>query len=146
LDVETVADLRTVQRGIREDLAAFVGVLSALLLVLACLTASVTMFLAVRSRMGEIALRRALGAGRSHIRGMFVLEGLLVGCGGGITGASAGIAAVLLVSMAKGWTPVMELHVPLIGIGAGIVTGIIAGVVPAISAARVDPAVAIRHM
>jgi macrolide transport system ATP-binding/permease protein len=145
IDVETVADLRAVQRGIREDLTAFVGVLSALLLVLACLSASVTMFLAVRSRTGEIALRRALGAKRADIRWMFILEGLLLGCGGGITGASFGIAATVLVSISRGWNPVLTLSVPLIGVAAGAITGIVAGAIPAISAARIHPAVAIRQ-
>ena len=51
--------------------------------------ANVTL-VSVLERIGEIGLRRALGAGRRHIAYQFLLESTGVGLFGGVIGASAG--------------------------------------------------------
>lgn len=77
--VETTADLRTLCFGVANDLGTFVGILSIILLALATISASTTMYLSVQSRAQEIALRRAIGSSRSAIARLFVAEGLLIG-------------------------------------------------------------------
>ncbi|MBN6829466.1 ABC transporter permease, partial [Micrococcus luteus] len=99
----TVADLRNLRAGVSDDLGAFVGVLSAVLLALAVISASTAMYLSVQSRTAEIALRRAIGSGRGLIARLFLLEGALIGLAGGAVGAAAGTAAVLAVAHARGW-------------------------------------------
>ncbi|BCW83186.1 hypothetical protein NicSoilE8_08590 [Arthrobacter sp. NicSoilE8] len=142
--VSTVADLRSLRRGITTDLSAFIGLLSWVLLALACLSSATSMYLTVQTRRPEIALRRAIGAGRASIGRMFVLEGLLVGTGGGLAGGAAGMMALLAFCLQQGWTPVLALEAVTVGVIAGAVTGVLASVYPAISASRADPAQAIR--
>ena len=142
--VSTVADLRSLRRGITTDLSAFIGLLAWVLLALACLSSATSMYLTVQTRRPEIALRRAIGAGRASIGRMFVLEGLLVGTGGGLAGGAAGMMALLEFCLQQGWTPVLALEAVTVGVIAGAVTGVLASVYPAISASRADPAQAIR--
>ncbi|MEJ1229387.1 MAG: FtsX-like permease family protein [Galbitalea sp.] len=94
--VETVADLRNLRYGVASDLGTFVGALSAILLVLASISAATTMYLTVQSRSQEIALRRAIGSSRASIARLFVIEGLVIGTVGGVVGAIVGSAAAVI--------------------------------------------------
>lgn len=100
--------------------------------------AGLTMF-CVLQRTPEFALRRAVGARRRHIATQVMAESVIIGLVGGLAGASLGIAAVVLIAKAKGWTPVVAplalWPAPLIGAAAGM----IAGVGPAIRAAWIRP-------
>lgn len=142
--VSTVADLRSLRRGVNTDLSVFIGILSWVLLALACLSSATSMYLTVLTRRPEIALRRAIGTSRASIRRMFVIEGLLVGTGGGLAGGAAGMLALLVFCLQQGWTPVLGLDAVAMGVAAGAVTGVLAATYPAISASRADPAQAIR--
>jgi putative ABC transport system permease protein len=59
--------------------------------------ANVTL-VSVMERIGEIGLRRALGATRRHIAMQFLLESATMGAIGGVLGASAGMLLVVGVS------------------------------------------------
>ena len=142
--VETVADLRNLRYGVASDLGTFVGVLSAILLVLASISAATTMYLTVQSRSQEIALRRAIGSSRGSIARLFVIEGLVIGTVGGVLGAMAGSAAAIIGARGQGWTPVLPADLAPIGIGLGLLTGLVSALVPAWSASRHEPAAAIR--
>lgn len=142
--VETVADLRTLRFGVANDLGAFVGILSLILLALASISASTTMYLSVQSRAHEIALRRAIGSSRTGVARLFVAEGILVGAVGGSVGAVVGTIAALVATQAQGWTPVLPPGLAPLAIVLGVLTGLISSVVPAWSASRQEPAVAIR--
>jgi len=93
----------------------------------------------VAQRTPEYALRRALGARRRHIAAHVLTESVILGLLGGLAGASLGVAVIVLVARAEGWTPVvaplMLWPAPL----AGAAAGMIAGVVPAIRAAFIRP-------
>lgn len=101
--------------------------------------AGLTLFSSAR-RMPEYALRRALGARRRHIAAHVLCESALLGLIGGLAGASLGIAVVVLVALALGWTPVVVPATlwPATVAGAGI--GTLAGVMPALRAAYARPA------
>jgi len=143
--VETTADLRTLRFGVANDLGTFVGILSIILLALATISASTTMYLSVQSRAQEIALRRAIGSSRSAIARLFVAEGLLIGATGGAIGSLVGAGAVLLGAYAQGWTPILPLGLAPLAIVLGVGTGLLSAVVPAWSASRQEPAAAIRN-
>ncbi|WP_295016924.1 ABC transporter ATP-binding protein/permease [uncultured Micrococcus sp.] len=142
--VQTVADLRQLRAGVSDDLSAFVGVLSGVLLVLAVISASTAMYLSVQARTAEIALRRAIGSGRGLIARLFLIEGAAVGLAGGALGAAVSTAAVVVVSHLRGWTPVLPASSIPLALGLGLVSGVLSGLYPAWVASRQRPADALR--
>ncbi|NQX10029.1 ATP-binding cassette domain-containing protein [Microbacteriaceae bacterium VKM Ac-2855] len=142
--VQTVADLRSLSRGVNDDLARGVLLIAAVLLVLVCFTSGLSMFLTITARTREIALRRAVGATRGDIRALFLIEGTVIGCAGGIAGLAVGTLATTIVSGAQGWAPVFDPAGACAGVVAGILAGAVSAVVPAFRAARIDPALALR--
>lgn len=142
--VQTVADLRQLRAGVSDDLSAFVGVLSGVLLVLAVISASTAMYLSVQTRTAEIALRRAIGSGRGLIARLFLIEGAAVGLAGGALGAAVSTAAVVVVSHLRGWTPVLPASSIPLTLGLGLVSGVLSGLYPAWVASRQRPADALR--
>ena len=142
--VQTVADLRQLRAGVSDDLSAFVGVLSGVLLVLAVISASTAMYLSVQARTAEIALRRAIGSGRGLIARLFLVEGAAVGLAGGALGAAVSTAAVVVVSHLRGWTPVLPASSIPLALGLGLVSGVVSALYPAWVASRRRPADALR--
>lgn len=144
ISVQTVADLRNLKKGVSGELGLMIGLVSSVLLILACLTAATAMYLSVQARAGEVALRRALGASRWSIASMFLTEGTLVGLAGGLAGSVFGTFAVVIISANNGWSPVITPFMPLIGAVTGAITGSLSAAYPASVAARSDPALALR--
>ncbi|MEV8239687.1 ABC transporter permease [Microbacterium testaceum] len=130
--------------GVQSDVG-FVFVLLGVIVLLAggLGIANVTM-MSVMERVTEIGLRRALGATRRQIAGQFVIESIVIGTLGGLIGSSLGVFAVVGVSVAQQWTPVLD---PLVAVGGallGAVVGLVAGGIPARRAARIEPVDALR--
>ncbi|PDQ35796.1 MAG: hypothetical protein B5766_04915 [Candidatus Lumbricidophila eiseniae] len=143
-EIETVADLRNLRYGVASDLGNLIAIISIILLTLATVSAATTMYLSVQARAHEIALRRAIGASRTAVGRLFIFEGLTIGLIGGVTGAAVGTAVTLLIAANQGWTPVLEPWLPPIGLGLGLLTGFAASLVPAWTASRQNPALALR--
>lgn len=113
------------------------------LLVAAIGIANVTL-VSVLERVGEIGLRRALGAGRRHIALQFLVESTATGLVGGIIGASLGVVVIVGISAWRTWTPVLDLWVPMSAPALGAVVGLVAGIYPAIRSASLEPVEALR--
>ena len=104
---------------------------------------NVTM-LSVMERVGEIGLRRAIGATRRQIAGQFIAESVVIGLLGGLIGASVGVFAVIGISVVRDWTPVVDPWTALGGALLGAVLGLVAGGLPARRAAAIEPVDALR--
>lgn len=131
---------------------AVAGNLDSLFLLLACLTLIIgtvgianTTLVAVMERIGEIGLRRALGARPWHISVQFLTETTILGAIGGLIGTALGVGVVVTVALVNHWTAVLDpattLPAPLIG----AFTGLLAGLYPALRAARIEPLEALRR-
>lgn len=103
-----------------------------------------SMVAAVSERRHEIGLRRALGARRRQIVQLVLGEATLTGAVASLAGLVAGLAAFLAVSIGHGWSPVLLPEILFAAPVAGVAAGLVAGVVPAVYAARVEPAAALR--
>ena len=99
----------------------------------------------------EIGILRAMGISRGQILRVFLLQGGLLGLAGSVIGSAIGILALVLwqryARNADG-TPLFPLVIDPVLFTAALVlatvTGLVAALAPALRAARLDPAVAIR--
>jgi putative ABC transport system permease protein len=102
------------------------------------------MVIAVLERRGEIGLRRALGASRRHIAEQFLAEAALLAGTGGLAGALLGGFATTVYAAARHWSAVVPVPVLLAAVGVALALGAVAGLYPALRAARLAPAEALR--
>jgi putative ABC transport system permease protein len=102
------------------------------------------MFVTVKERTKVIGLKKALGARKASILWEFLLEAIVL-C---LIGGSVGILIVLLLSViltyGVGFHVTLSLTNFFIGIFVSIFVGVLSGFIPARSASRLDPVVAIR--
>jgi putative ABC transport system permease protein len=102
------------------------------------------MFVTVKERTSQIGLKKAIGAKRSTILSEFLLESAFL-C---IIGGAIGLLAVFILTQIFSALFKFKVFIPgsIIAMAVGIcfIVGILAGIIPAITAARMDPVVAIR--
>ena len=103
------------------------------------------MTIAVRERTQEIGLLRAIGARRSRIAQLFLGEAMLLSGLGGAGGLAIGMSIVLLAQWTLPAMPatISPLYVAL-SLVLAVLIGAVAGVLPARSAARLEPLDALR--
>ncbi|MET9336793.1 ABC transporter permease [Nonomuraea sp. NPDC003804] len=130
--------------AVQNDVNALFLILGLVSLVVGAVGIANVTLVTVMERVAEIGLRRSLGAARRHIAAQFLLESTLTGLTGGVIGASLGVVAIVGVSAAKQWTPVLDLRLALVAPLAGAMVGLLAGLYPSLRAARMEPVDALR--
>jgi macrolide transport system ATP-binding/permease protein len=113
LKVTAPPEPRRVRAGVQSDLNTLFLLLGAVSLFIGAVGIANVTLVSVLERVGEIGLRRSLGASRRHIAGQFLLESTTLGLLGGILGAAVGTIVVVGVAASRMWTPVLEPWVPL---------------------------------
>jgi putative ABC transport system permease protein len=102
------------------------------------------MFVTVRERTSQIGLKKAIGAKRGSIMMEFLLESAFLCILGGIMGLILVFILTKLVSSFFDFPVFISFGIFFLAISICIITGILAGIIPAFTAARMDPVVAIR--
>jgi putative ABC transport system permease protein len=102
------------------------------------------MVISVLERRAEIGLRRALGATKGEIRAQFLGESILLAVIGGVAGVLAGTVATAVYAGSKGWDVVIPAEAWAGGVASAVLIGAVAGLLPAVRAARMPPAAALR--
>jgi predicted permease len=142
--------IQSMQNGYKDHLKLLQWI-AALVLLVAC--ANIANLLLVRgmSRRAELAIRSALGAQRSRIVRQLLTESVLLSSMGGLLGlAISYLGAHALLALAfpdQHNMPVDASPSPLVigfAFGLSLLTGVLFGLAPALMAARIQPAEALR--
>jgi ABC-type antimicrobial peptide transport system permease subunit len=144
LKVAAPPDPRSLRNAVKKDLNALFLLLGGVSLLVGAIGIANVTLVSVLERIGEIGLRRALGAARRHIAAQFLVESTAMGFAGGVIGASVGILVVVGVSASNTWTPVLDPWVPLCAPLLGALIGLLSGTYPALRAASLEPVEALR--
>ncbi len=134
-----------VRDAVQSDLNILFLMLGGLSLVVGAIGIGNITLVSVIERIGEIGLRRSIGATRRHIAAQFLLESTSLGVIGGVLGASLGILIVVAVSAYQVWTPVLDPAVPFLAPVIGGAIGLVSGTYPALRAAHLEPIEAFRN-
>jgi putative ABC transport system permease protein len=113
-----------------------------------------TFSMLVAQRTGELALLRALGAGRGQVVRSVLLEALVIGLVAAVVGLAAGIGigALLTWAFARYGGADLDVHldVPARAVLAAFLVGLgvtlVAALIPAVRAAKVPPIAALREI
>ena len=143
--ITTQEDMLRTLSNILDILTMAVGALGSISLLVGGVGIVTIMTIAVSERTSEIGLMVALGAPRKTILGLFLGEAVTLSAIGGVMGLVLGFGLAQIIHFA---VPALPVHTPisfvLLAEGLAIVIGLLAGVLPARSAARLDPVQALR--
>ena len=155
LRARTLEDIIGFIHGLFGALAAILSVFVLIAVVVAFFSIVNTLFMAVRERKREIGVLQAIGATRGYVAALFAAEAGAIGFLGGLFGFIVGMLLCALgnVIAADQWPHILGVSklfvtpwtlAPMLLVSTTIV-GALAGVIPAIRAARLAPAEALRY-
>lgn len=128
--------------------AIIIGV-AAISLVVGGLSVINTMAMSVQERTREIGIKRAIGGQRGRVVRELVAEAGMIGLLGGLIGLALGALVVVLANEAgrSSGTVLFDLTpgTAIFALAFSTVLGMLAGIIPAWSAARLDPVQALRY-
>jgi putative ABC transport system permease protein len=143
--ITTQEDMLRTLSNILDILTMAVGALGSISLLVGGVGIVTIMTIAVSERTSEIGLLVALGAPRRTILGLFLGEAVTLSAIGGVMGLVLGFGLAQIIHLA---VPALPVHTPitfvLLAEGIAIMIGLLAGVLPARSAAKLDPVEALR--
>jgi putative ABC transport system permease protein len=125
-------------------LTLMVGAIAAISLIVGGIGIANIMLVSVVERTREIGVRKALGATKAAILNQFLTEAILVSGLGGVVGIALGVAIAYSSATIFQFPFLVSLWAVFAGFGLSMVVGLVAGVIPAQSAAKLDPIQALR--
>jgi len=143
-EVQVPAATSSVRQSVQADINAIFLALGGVALLIGGVGIANVTLLSVLERVGEIGLRRALGATRRQIAAQFMVESVVIGMLGGLVGAALGVAVVTIVSAVSQWTPILDLRMVGVAAMSGGLIGLLAGLYPSMKAASIEPISALR--
>jgi predicted permease len=122
-----------------------------LVLLIACVNVANLLLAKGATRSGELAVRVAMGAGRGRMLVQLMTESLVLASAGGALGIALSFAGTkLLVDLAPEGTPLLDqvaVDGRILALAAltTMITGALFGILPALRAARTEPAAVLRE-
>ena len=128
-----------------DRLTLLLTLIAGLVLIASALTVAATMATSVLERTREIGLMKALGAGRSRVGSLLLAEAGLIGLGGGLLGAVAGLllGQVIARTVFGGILPFSAVP-PVASVALGTVVASLASLIPIRRAASLEPGIVLR--
>jgi putative ABC transport system permease protein len=125
-------------------LTVFLGLIGSISLLVGGIGVMNIMLVSVVERKREIGIRLAVGANRSNIRALFLIEAIMLSLIGGILGVLIGVFISYVMALCWHWHFIFFIWPPVIGFSVSVATGIFFGFYPAYKAAQLDPIQALR--
>ncbi|HTQ28388.1 MAG TPA: FtsX-like permease family protein, partial [Puia sp.] len=97
-----------------------------------------------KERTSQIGLKKAIGAKRGTILTEFLLESAFLCIIGGMIGLAAVFVVTFILSAVVHFRVFIPVDIIALAVGICLVVGVVAGIIPAYTASRLDPVVAIR--
>jgi macrolide transport system ATP-binding/permease protein len=144
LTIDAPVDPSTLRSQIESAVQSTLVALTAVALLASVAGLANAMVLSVIERKSEFGLRRALGGRPIHIAGLVITESTLIGAIGGFAGLVVGLAAILVVTLVRHWSPGFDLRLAPVAIVGGIVVGAVGGILASARASRIQPHEALR--
>ncbi|WP_103063889.1 ATP-binding cassette domain-containing protein [Actinomyces qiguomingii] len=143
--VDAPPDPMTLRAEVEDSIRAVLYTLTAVAAIAALTLVTALMISTVMERTGEIGLRRAMGARRVHIRFLIAAEATVAGLLGGVAGVYLGMMSILVITIGRGWQPVMDWDSVPLGIAGGLGVSLLGAVFATRRAAGIEPAEALHH-
>lgn len=125
-------------------LTIFLGMIGSVSLLVGGIGVMNIMLVSVVERRREIGIRLAVGAKRADIRGLFLVEAVMLALVGGTLGVILGMLVAFFIALFSHWQFILFLLPPFIGFTVSAATGIFFGYYPAYKASKLDPIQALR--
>ncbi len=143
--VQTSEELLEQLQDILDQLTAFITGIAVLSLIVGAIGIANIMLVSVTERTREIGIMKAVGAKKSDVLTLFIVEASIIGVIGAVIGT--------LLGLVGGWAVTTLLDFPLtfpvewfpIAVAVGVAVGVLSGLYPAWSGARTDPIEALRY-
>ncbi len=103
------------------------------------------MLVSVTERIKEIGIRKAIGARKSEILGLFLIEAVGLSVIGGLIGIILGWILASGIARFSGWSTVVSPLSIVLSFGFSFLVGLFFGGYPAYKAAGLNPIEALRH-
>ena len=144
--VDTLAEILKAADKISLGLTLVLLVIAAISLIASGISIMNIMLITVTERTREIGIKKAIGAYRRVLLTEFLVEALILSCGGGLVGIVLGVAAPYSVRF---FTTAVQIEIPVIavalGFGVTLLIGLTFGMLPALRASRMNPVEALRY-
>jgi putative ABC transport system permease protein len=122
----------------------FLGLIGSISLLVGGIGVMNIMLVSVVERRREIGIRLAVGAQRTDIRTLFLVEAVMLSLLGGTLGVIIGIMIAYVMAIFWHWEFIFFMLPPVIGFAVSVATGVFFGFYPAYKASKLDPILALR--
>ncbi len=144
--IDNLSEILKAANRISLGLTLVLLVIAAISLIASGISIMNIMLITVTERTREIGLKKSVGAKRSVLLTEFLLEALMLSCGGGLIGILLGAAVPYSVRF---FTSDIRIEIPpiaiLLGFGVTLLVGLTFGMIPALRAAKMNPVEALRY-
>ena len=142
--VRTQKDILDVIGIVTDGLTVLLAAIAGISLLVGGIGVMNIMLVSVTERTQEIGLRKAVGAKESDILQQFLIEATILSVLGGVIGTGIGVATVAGVGLISPLSAVISPGAIIVAVTVSGAIGLFFGVIPARTAAKLDPIVALR--